>query len=313
MKKLLALSCGGDRGCILLGMVYALFKDNNTNIEWSQVSGISAGSLVGSLVSQTDKNNFEEIMTEAKDIFTNGGFHVIEPWIWGGRLANIIDAVIWRESIYQNIAMKNLIRKHYNDSSLKRVFTVGAYNKTQYKYETFDSRSTQMATPILASASVPIIFPSVKINANLYEDGGMAYTVPINEIKKFISENSGPVWIDILFCFPINDVETFMKMTTSNTSYLMLKRASEIMATVMLKQMEHDLREIANLLNITYEKITKDNSSIFKNGDLTCRILSPKGGEYSSFIDMHPEECLKMYNSGLNAVEQLSSNKKINF
>ena len=52
--RLLALSAGGDRGAVLVGMLHGLYKcKGRDRVDWDQVSGISAGAIVGGLVSQT--------------------------------------------------------------------------------------------------------------------------------------------------------------------------------------------------------------------------------------------------------------------
>jgi len=54
MKSFLALSGGGDRGCVLVGILDELHEmKGELEIQWEECAGISAGALTAAMVSQT--------------------------------------------------------------------------------------------------------------------------------------------------------------------------------------------------------------------------------------------------------------------
>lgn len=305
VKSFLALSGGGDRGCVLIGMLTELYHMKGQNaIQWEEIGGISAGALVGSLIAQTDAANFEEKVKEAKTIFLSGGFHVVENWVYGGQVINLLDALLYHESVFQNNPMKLLIENNFDKENLKRKIHVGAYNKTKCTYQSFDSSNKDFNLAIMASASVPVILPSVQIGEDHYEDGGMRHLIPVMEIKQWIQKTIGPKHVDVMVCFPINNTDAFIKMTTPETTYPLLNQACRSMSDIMLQQMMNDLKIIAELCDVTCEELSKSNCNEFVNGDLTIRLLSPSDGTYSSFIHMNPKSSMSMFESGARAVRE---------
>lgn len=306
MKSFLALSGGGDRGCVLVGMLDELHEmKGEQEIQWNEVSGISAGALISAMVAQTTAKNFKNMIAKLKSIFLNGGFHVVEPWIYGGQVVNMVDALLFHESMFQNTAMTNLINENFETTNISRDFSVGVYNKTLCRYETFKSTDeNDMKNAILASASVPVILPTVKIDSYDYEDGGMRHMLPILEIENWVSKTEGKKCVDVLMCFPINNYDIFLKMSVPETGYAIIDNAMRTMSDVMLQTMENDLTRLGQLVGKTHEEITQSNCTEFTLNDLTIRILSPADGEYTSFIHMSPKSSMKLFQSGARAVRE---------
>jgi predicted acylesterase/phospholipase RssA len=306
MKSFLALSGGGDRGCVLVGILDELHEiKGELEIGWDECAGISAGALTAAMVSQTNRATFGKMIKLLKSIFLQGGFHVVESWVYGGQVINMLDALLWHESIFQNTPMKNLVKQHFQDSKVQRPFSVGTYNKTLCRYESFSSTEEKnMANAILASAAVPVILPSVDIDSYKYEDGGMRHMLPIVEIEKWVKMTPGPKHVDVLMCFPVNNYKLFMKMCVPQTGYPIITNAVRTMSDVMLQTMENDLTRIGKLVNKSYEEITADNCGEWTNNNLTVRLLSPADGEFTSFIHMNPKSSMKLFESGARAVRE---------
>ena len=305
MKSFLALSGGGDRGCVLVGILDELHEIKGKHeIRWDECAGISAGALTAAMISQTNTKTFNNMINILKNIFLQGGFHVVESWVYGGQVLNMLDALLWHESVFQNTPMKNLIEKYFKQENVQRPFSVGTYNKSLCRYESFDSKNNNIKDAILASASVPVILPSVQINENTYEDGGIRHMFPIVEIEQWVNRTKGPKHVDVCMCFPVNNYKLFMKMCVPETGYAIINSAVRTMSDIMLQTMENDLRRLASLVDTTYENITKSNCGEFTYNDLTIRILSPADGEYTSFIHMNPKSSMKLFESGARAVRE---------
>ena len=296
MSRMLALSCGGDRACILVGMVHAIFADvKYDDVKYDKISGISAGALVGAMVAQMTKDNVEEILNECKNIFESNTFHVVEPWVCGGTFINILYAIGWCESLFNNTALKELLDTHYNNEPTME-FTVGALNTGNKEYKTFHKNHPNFKDCILASASVPVVFPSVLIDGQKYEDGGMEHIIPIPEIEKFIQNNKGtPIKIDVLCCYPIHDYKTFFDMTVIKTSYALIRKLSETVAETQWHELKKDLITLSNLESDT----------------VTIRIIHPKGGTYSTFMSVDKSLCEQMFEEGKKAVKQSTVEKEV--
>ena len=131
MKSFLAMSGGGDRGCVLVGILDELHEiKGEMEIGWDECAGISAGALTAAMVSQTNNETFGDMVKLLKNIFLQGGFHVVDAWVYGGQVINMLDALLYHESIFQNTPMKTLIQKHFTDNKVTKVHGDNGVGKT---------------------------------------------------------------------------------------------------------------------------------------------------------------------------------------
>ena len=309
MRKFLACSGGGDRGLVLLGMIKELATKKGTDyVKYNMMAGISTGSLITCLMSMIDNDNFFEELNNKVDIFCNPEFKVVDKWVYG-EVLNLVDAFVFHESIYTSDPLKKLIQKYFDLKTMKTPFVVGAYNKTLSTYETLSPTHET----VLASCSLPIILPPVKIKKicpetkqlveHIYEDGAVKHMIPVKEIESFINEEKGDVHVDILVCFPINDTNMFFKMLVPENGNSLMKASRRSLADIMLNVMQNDLEYIANLMDISLEKIMEKPCNIFKKDNITIQIISPDCGWESSFIHMDKENSMKLFHSGENTVK----------
>jgi len=163
MKLGIVLSGGGARGVAHIGVLKAL---DEMGVQFSIVSGTSAGSIVGALFSYGYKP--EEIfeITQHLSIFKS----VSPAWTWAGLL--------------KMDGLENLLRKHIpenNFKALKLPLTVAAteIRKGTISYFT----EGQLIPAIVASCSIPAIFNPVNHNGGLYVDGGILDNLPALPIR----------------------------------------------------------------------------------------------------------------------------------
>jgi len=198
-------------------------------------------------------------------------------------------AIGWCESLYNNTAIKELLDTHYKNEPTME-FTVGVFNTQEKKqqYETFNKTHPNFKDCILASASVPVVFPSVLIDGQKYADGGIGHIIPIPEIKKFVEEHKGTnIVIDVLCCYPIYNAQAFRNMTVVKTSYAIINKLSETISETQWRELEIDLQTLDSLRSNT----TK------------IRIFHPEQGEFSTFMSVDKSLYDKMFEEGKDAVK----------
>lgn len=160
MKYGLALSGGGARGVVHLGVIKAL---EELGIEISVIAGTSAGSIVGSLYAYG--HSPEEIF---KIINTTSFFKSVRPaWTWAGllRLDGLRDALL-----------KQMPENSFD--VLKRGLIVAATDLVKGKPAYFTEG--ELIPAILASSCVPGIFSPVEFNGSYYVDGGLMDNFPVS-------------------------------------------------------------------------------------------------------------------------------------
>ncbi|MBH46062.1 MAG: hypothetical protein CMC93_05550 [Flavobacteriaceae bacterium] len=297
--KLLALSAGGDRGAVLVGLLHGMYLSHGKErVDWTLITGISAGALVGSIVSQTIPETFDRHMEKAKDLFEIGGFHVVSPHTRWGFVINAIDAVLYYNSLYTNEPMDQILKDNFKENIMFTPLRVGAYNRDTCQYETFDKNLHQA---ILASTSVPIVYPPVKIGSHDYQDGGMRHIIPVEEIFEFIEEHK-VCTVDVMICYPINCFELFFKAMTPEGYYPLIEESFRCMTAQMLGTLTNDLTKLADFLGISFEEIREKPCNSFYKDGVMINLFSPDDATYTNFTDIKPEEMKMMYDGGKRVI-----------
>jgi NTE family protein len=159
----LVLSGGGTRGFAHLGLIQAL---NDSGIYPDIISGTSAGALVGVLYS--DGYTPKEIL------------HLMNS---GSRL-DFMRPTLPREGLLQIGGIIKILRSCLHAETfeeLKIPLYVAATDLNNGKAEYF-SRGT-LLDPVIASASIPVLFQPVMINDIYYVDGGVLDNLPLKPIE----------------------------------------------------------------------------------------------------------------------------------
>jgi len=159
----LVLSGGGTRGFAHLGLLEAL---NELSIFPDIISGTSAGALAGVLYA--DGYNPREIL------------HLMNS---GSRL-DFMRPALPREGLLQiggiiKILKSSLRAKIFED--LKIPLYVTATDLNNGKAEYFSKGN--LLDPVIASASIPVLFQPVMINDIYYVDGGVLDNLPLKPIE----------------------------------------------------------------------------------------------------------------------------------
>tara|TARA_R110000868_G_scaffold404509_1_gene682769 strand:+ start:7207 stop:7971 length:765 start_codon:yes stop_codon:yes gene_type:complete len=158
----IALSGGGARGAAHIGVLKAL---NDNNVFPDRISGTSAGSIIGALYCAgfTPK----EILKLSHD----------------KAFLKIFKIGFLNKGLTELTYLKDFLRAHLkNDSfeSLKLPLHVCISNINSGRFEIISEG--KLIEVLSASCALPLLFKSVKINANTYVDGGLLNNLPIEPL-----------------------------------------------------------------------------------------------------------------------------------
>lgn len=229
MKKYktgLVLSGGGTRGFAHLGLIAALHEKG---IKPDVIAGTSAGALVGAFIASGKSPN------EILKIFKNGRFFKYT------KLHIPVDGMLkldgLKEVIQQEIGVKNI-----EDLKIPFFITISNLNKGIVEYR----NSGPLGETVLASSSIPILFSPVKLNNQLYVDGGVMDNIPLKPIEEDCEQ--------IIVCniSPINPRDKIKNLVqiTSRTFYMRINaNKSEIAkhATLFIEPEGIDKYEILSI------------------------------------------------------------------
>ena len=177
LKKYFVLSGGGCRGFAHLGVVKAL---NERGIFPDEIAGASAGALAGAFLA----NGFTP--DEIKDIVLNKLKSKI--FAWNGLKSGLASMKYIREFMLNNL-------RYTKFEDLPIPFYATATNFETGRQCIFSKGN--IIDAIIASCSVPVLFPPVFINGTPYVDGGLSNNLPvdpfINKKKDVISVHVNPL------------------------------------------------------------------------------------------------------------------------
>lgn len=163
-KKIgLCLSGGGARGFAHLGVLQAF---DELGIPIAKISGSSAGAFAAFFYA-AGYSPFESLEIIQKRNFWS--YAAFRPGKMG----------------FMSLAKtKNILEKLHSENtfeSLRLPIAVCATNISKGKAEFFTQGN--LSEPVIASAAVPIIFKPVKINGDLYLDGGLSNNLPLEPLE----------------------------------------------------------------------------------------------------------------------------------
>lgn len=164
MKVGIVLSGGGIRGIAHLGVLKA-FAD--ARIEFCQISGTSAGSIVGALFAE---GHDPEVILQA--FIKTKLSRFLRAWPGSSGLLSLENT--------RNLFLEFI--PHNSFEGLKTKLSITATNFSQGKLRNF--KSGELIPAIQASSAIPGVFKPVMIDGEMYLDGGILDNFPVEPLKK---------------------------------------------------------------------------------------------------------------------------------
>ena len=197
MKKFaLVLSGGAAKGYAHIGVLKVLEK---YNLKPDLIVGTSMGALVGGLYSAG--KSVEELENLAMKIKGIGSFSLFST-LFKGNLLNI--------NKIKKILKNNLGETTHDDCKIKFVSVSTELNTGTEKHFS----SGLVYDSIMASISIPGIFPSVTIDGNTYCDGGTLNNLP-EDVAKQILPDAVVISVDVIGDYAKQFEKGHMKMMDS--------------------------------------------------------------------------------------------------
>ncbi len=215
----LVLSGGGTRGFAHLGVIQAL---NEAGIFPDVISGTSAGALIGVLYA--DGHTPAEIM---KMMNSSSRLDFMRPALPREGLLQINGII--------KILKASLRSKNFNE--LKIPLFVSATDLNNGKAVYFSEG--ELFDPVIASASIPVLFQPVKIGDISYVDGGVLDNLPIrpieNKCRILIGSFVNPVGYMKKISGLINIAERTFMLSMSKEIYEKAKKFDLFIAPLALR------------------------------------------------------------------------------
>jgi predicted acylesterase/phospholipase RssA len=202
--RALALAGGANKGAYEAGVIYGLnHLLDPADYAWDVVSGVSAGAMNSAaiaLFAPEDGVEMSEFLGNFTLNLTNAD--VYKEWPHGYK-----EGLLFRSGIFDNSPLLNTITNTFKTfGSLKRKLHVAAVDANSGDYVTFDDRDTtfeDFPLRIIASGSVPFIFPHRHIDNMTLMDGGTVWNTNIvSAIERCLTmvDSQEQIILDVVLC-----------------------------------------------------------------------------------------------------------------
>ncbi len=289
-KRALVLSAGGNKGAFEAGIVYDLIV--NKGLEFDLFSGSSVGALNAAFLAQGA--NWEEQAANAEILKTKWLTISGDKDIYHFKPGNILE-LLFGGGLYQPVGLKKLIESLVCPLRLEKgkpllIPTVALEDGELYIADSRKQKDRDNITGfLLASASMPIYFPPVKLRDKHWVDGGLRDITPINLVI-----NEFPTEVVVVTTYPITKKlePVYPKFSKPNNIVAVIHRIIDILTSEIAS---NDLWATQRMIN-TYRGIGKPGS--------LC-IISPKEPFTESSLDFSPKLLKQYFNLGVYTAQNL--------
>jgi len=195
--RVLSLSGGGAHGAYQAGVLKRLHEEG---YKWDIITGVSAGSLNGIALGLFNASNQDFAIKLMESVWMNITSSDVYKWNWNPIYdQSLLDSSPLNRTIYKlvskygGVAKRNLILGSVKlNSGLLKLFPTSELNSV--------SRTTRI---VMASSSIPVVFPPIHLDGEYYVDGGTFSNELIRPgVKYCLSKGYKNITIDVIICSP---------------------------------------------------------------------------------------------------------------
>ncbi|GAM26513.1 hypothetical protein SAMD00019534_096880, partial [Acytostelium subglobosum LB1] len=248
--RAITFSGAGAFGAYEAGVVSGLFaKRPLSEVAWQFATGISAGAINAAgaaMFSVGDEAGMEQFLTSRwlgitpEQVFVN----------WPG---GVMDGLLLQKGIYNTAPLLKFLTDNLNQTALNesnRGLLIGATNIDTGNFDQFERNDPEIVLGVLASASIPGVFPPTLKNGYLYQDGGVTYMTPITDTARLCyATGATDVIVDVIV---VGDLETTVDMSKAKTIDLLLRTLDIIKTNTDYKDIETTFQAFPNVVLNVY-------------------------------------------------------------
>jgi NTE family protein len=187
-KIALVLSGGGARGAFQVGA--EKYAREVKGYQWDIIAGVSVGALNGAMLAMHRYTRLLELWDHiSNDQVYTGGFNFV----------SLLKILLGAKSFYGNEPLKKLMQQEFQAGRILDDLHVGAVSLTSGEYVQFTRESLELSRAILASVSIPVVWPPVDVSTDYpaMVDGGVRNLTPIGDVleqepDEIVIINCGP-------------------------------------------------------------------------------------------------------------------------
>jgi NTE family protein len=173
------MSGGGAKGAFEVGAVDTLVHERQ--LDFQVIAGVSAGALNALVLAQgRGPDGLSTQVEELKRLWLGIGS---ARDIYRDRFLGKVLGFVAKDSIFDSSPIREKIERYGRIDRLRgsgREFRIGVSSLESGIYECIDQRHDSIHAYTLASSSMPVLFPPVRIGNRSYIDGGVRNVTPLD-------------------------------------------------------------------------------------------------------------------------------------
>jgi NTE family protein len=191
-NRALVMSGGGSKGAFELGAVSYLV--NERKLDFQVIAGVSTGSLNATVLAQAGPGELKEYVRRLAEVWF--GIHSDDDIYKKSplqRIANILALAVLavRNSLFLPEPLEKLLHTHVSPERLRksgRELRVGGVSLDSGEYRSVKGTDPAILRWTLASSSIPLMFPPVRIGDQSSVDGGVRNITPLKDAMAALKE-----------------------------------------------------------------------------------------------------------------------------
>jgi NTE family protein len=275
----LVLSGGSSKGAYTTGVLRYLLCD--LGLQHSSLHGISAGAINAAFLAQFPVGQEKDGANQLCDLWSQltSGKVYKSWWPFGSAHA------LWRMSFYDSSPLYRLIHSAISLDKIRaagKTVTAGVVSLNSGKYTVIDQANDNFIDYVIASSSFPVAFSPIKIDGQLWSDGGTKQISPLSTAIDF-----GSTEIDLIVTSP----EKRIPLWAEHPGILdILKRTIDLSTE---KIMSNDIEKV-----LMYNRLAEAGFTDKKYVKLN--IIRPDNNLIEDLLDFSPDKIKTMMNTGYN-------------
>jgi len=277
--RALVQSGGGAKGAYQVGVLHRWLHDEERHYEIN--AGTSIGAINALKLVQHKKGDEKKAWSELHDIWTGVSTpDVYKRWFPLGMIHGL-----WQPALYNSAPLRELIAAHVDrDKVLQsgKVLRMGAVSLDSGEYTLFDETTEDLVSAVLASASYPVFLLPIRIDGELYSDGGIRTVTPLKA-----AIDAGATEVDVIM------TQTYPATWSPLKDPDAIDIAQRTLSIMTNEIVENDLK-----LAVRHNERIADGRGGPGRRHIPIRVVRPRTGLGCSSLDFDPEKIRRMIERG---------------
>ena len=265
---------GGVRGAFQAGFLYRFFSQYRDKFEVVKIDGTSVGSMNGIAIASGQYEIIKDIwfsINNINDLFDNWtdsslmGLGQYMSYYYG----------FFNNGLYSNRRVNNLLKQNIKeawdnlDTNTKKIYSCAVVNIKTAQTEYIKGDDEKLLDYITASASPWIVTNPIKINDDLYTDGGLLETYPIKNINAVGADMTLILGYDQEhFAFESNNNSNMLEYLANLIDIARFNSVNTQIVRNFIKNKKEDLICLPNPMKVSFVDFNRETIAYgFKQGE----------------------------------------------